>query len=130
MNKYPKQYEVSLAKLQPSQLYICKEKLQSVTAWLQTSASYDEVILSVMNINNQLILLDGHTRAYALWCMGITSVLVNEENDLTDWQGYQTCVSWCQEAQIYQIKDLHNRMLSQSDYENLWIKRCNSIFQG
>lgn len=129
MNKYPKQYRISLTKLQPSQLYIAKEKLESVKAWLQTSASYDDVILSVMNINNQLVLLDGHTRAYALWCMGITSVLVEEEYDLTDWQGYQTCVSWCQEAQIYQIKDLHNRIVTQAVYENLWIKRCDPIFQ-
>lgn len=126
MNNYRK---ISLSKLQPSQLYISQEKLHSVNLWLDSLPSYDSVILSVIVHNNDVIIIDGHTRAYALWCRGIENVWIKEEAVNSDLYEYLTCVSWCKSEGIYRIKDLHHRSLPQSEYELLWIKRCEALFQ-
>lgn len=126
MSSSTKRFFLPWSQLQPSQLYISREKLQSVASWLNVTLA-KQITLPVILIQGQYVLSDGHTRAYACWKLGMDGVFVSLDLDELDRNIYETCVHWCKEANITEISNL--TMLTQEQYEICWIKRCLSIPQ-
>lgn len=85
--------------------------------------------IPLATLGNEVIFLDGHTRALAVFLRGASDITVCWEDEEIDWEMYKICVEWCKEEGIRSIADLERRIVSQEDYETLWIQRCRSLEQ-
>jgi len=114
--------------IQPSQLYINEEKLKYIR---QRYAGHSETIppIPIKKIDKDIILTDGHTRAFAAYQAGIEKIKVCWDSDELDWYSYKICVNWCKEEGINSIADLEGRIVKPSDFDILWIKRCKELHQ-
>lgn len=114
-------WRVDLSQLQPSQLYICAEKLAVV------QNGWDETVLfplPVKWLDGCWMLTDGHTRALEAWQRGLTTVFVYADTDDLDWEAYGICLDWCRAEGIRNPADLAGRIIGAEAYEQLWIGRC------
>lgn len=115
-------FKLSLEQIQPSQLYICDDKLESVKDnWESTEP------IPIKKLNGEIIFTDGHTRAFYAYQKGLTEIEVYWDEDELDWEAYQICVDWCRDAGIFTIADLENRIVNQQDYEKMWYDRCRKM---
>jgi hypothetical protein len=83
--------------------------------------------IPVKKLGDDVIFVDGHTRAFAAYLCGVSEVPVYWEDEELDWEAYEICVEWCRESGIRRISDLKNRVVPQKDYEILWYKRCENM---
>ena len=60
-----KTFEANLSDLQPSQLYICSDKLAAVERSLTENAASEIDPVPVKRLGARIVLTDGHTRAFA-----------------------------------------------------------------
>ena len=120
---------MSLDKIQPSQLYISREKLSRVMEAFESEKTDSPEPIPVKELNGEIILTDGHKRALALFLKGFSEVEVEWEDTELDWEAYSICVAWCKEEGIRRIVDLRNRVIDQSDYQILWLERCRAMHE-
>jgi hypothetical protein len=119
-------FRMKLDSVQPSQLYINSEKLRYVMRLLKSKPLSVKPI-PVKKIGSQVVLVDGHTRAFAAFLLGLSNVPVYWEDEELDWEEYEICVEWCKEEGINTISDLKNRIVSDKDYQVLWLDRCGRM---
>jgi hypothetical protein len=124
-----KTFLMKLDRIQPSQLYISREKLNQVLKGLANPRSLSIKPIPLATLGNEVIFLDGHTRALAVFLRGASDITVCWEDEEIDWEMYKICVEWCKEEGIRSIADLERRIVSQENYETLWIQRCRSLEQ-
>lgn len=120
-------FTARLAELQPSQLWISREKLDAVLAGRERIDAADLAPLPVKRLADCLMLTDGHTRAVAAALSGISELTVYWETDDLDWEAYEECVRWCREEGIRSVLDLTGRIVSAADYQRLWHDRCDAL---
>ena len=113
--------------IQPSQLYISCEKVKAVQDLVDFSDVKAIPPIPIKELNGLLIMTDGHTRAYAAYLAGLSTVPVVWDDDALDWEAYQICVEWCQKEGIQTIADLHSRVLNAQDYQEKWLNRCRKM---
>jgi hypothetical protein len=123
---------MQLDSIQPTQLYISSEKLDYVVKILKQSKNVDIEPIPVKKLEDQIIFVDGHTRALAALLLGLSEIPVyywkNEDEEL-DWDEYKVCIEWCKEEGIHTISDLKNRIVPHKDYQILWLDRCKKMQQ-
>ncbi|MEM4704324.1 MAG: hypothetical protein QXJ02_04575 [Candidatus Bathyarchaeia archaeon] len=124
-----KPFMMRLDMIQPSQLYICTEKLEAVMQILKANPRSMEPI-PIKKLGNEIIFVDGHTRAFAAYLRGETEVKVYWEDEELDWDAYAICVGWCKKEGIRTIADLKNRIVNEKEYEELWLNRCEEMQRG
>jgi hypothetical protein len=112
-------FVLSLEEIQPSQLYINHAKLAKVQAGSGSLAP-----LPVKRLGGRVVLTDGHTRALVAWQAGRTHIEVYWDRDELDWEAYEICVAWCDEAGIRTAADLASRVVTPEVYEMAWLQRC------
>lgn len=120
--------KLPLKELQPSQLYLSLDKVQKVTSWYASSPMTPIFVRKFANCDDWVI-TDGHTRAFVASQQGASRIEVQlDEDDYSDAviTLYEQCIDWCRKAAIHEISDLAKRQLSQEDYQELWIARCQS----
>ena len=83
--------------------------------------------IPVKKLGRYVIFVDGHTRAFAAFQNGLSEVTVYWEDEELDWDAYRICVEWCEKEGIHTISDLQNRIISQQDYDVLWLERCKKM---
>jgi len=120
-------FQMKLDSIQPSQLYISSEKLNSIMKILRKSKQKLVEPIPVKKLGNQVVFVDGHTRAFAAFLLGFSEIPVYWEDEELDWDEYEVCVRWCKEEGIQTITDLKNRVVSPKDYQVLWLDRCERI---
>jgi len=120
-------FKMRLEDIQPSQLYISFEKLCSVMKRFNPNDLGSIEPIPVKKLGEDVVFVDGHTRAFAAYRCGVLGVPVYWEDEELDWEAYEICVAWCKESGIRRISDLKNRVVSQKDYETLWYKRCEDM---
>ena len=120
-------FKMRLEDIQPSQLYISFEKLCNVMKRFNPSDIESIEPIPVKKLGDDVIFVDGHTRAFAAFLCGVPEVPVYWEDEELDWEAYEICVEWCKESGIRRISDLKNRVVPQKDYETLWYKRCEDM---
>lgn len=113
--------EIEIDKLQPTQLYIEKERFQKIFNEFDTK-NYEPV--PIKELDGELILTDGHTRALVACLKGLKKIKFVWEDVELDWDVYRLCVKWCKKEGIFKIKDLKDRMINEEDFHRLWCKRC------
>jgi len=119
-----KSFLMKLNGIQPSQLYICIEKLAEI---MKTFGPFNPRSLEpipIKKLSGDIIFVDGHTRAFAAFLQELLEVPVYWEYEELDWEAYEICVKWCKDEGIHTIADLKNRVVSKDDYEVLWLNRC------
>lgn len=120
---------MEIKKIQPSQLYLNKEKLAKISKNLSLYGIKKLMPLPVKLLNDEIIFTDGHTRAFVLWKNGVQKIEVyweSEDEDL-DWELYEVCVNWCKDAQIRSIEDLGGKIIDSTSYKEKWINRCQKM---
>ncbi len=118
---------MELSKIQPSQLYISSGKLYQVMKEFDPINMGTLSPIPIKKLGNDIIYTDGHTRAYAAYLKGLSSIRVFYDEDELDWEAYEICVKWCKEAEIYTIADLKDRIVSDKEYALLWDKKCDIL---
>jgi hypothetical protein len=83
--------------------------------------------IPIKKLGNRAVFVDGHTRAFAAFLLGLSDIPVYWEDEELDWDAYEICVEWCKEEGIYTISDLANRVVSPSDYQVLWLDKCERM---
>lgn len=116
-----------LRSLQPSQLYISREKLTIVQSMNDFSNPMGISPIPIKDLDGLQVMTDGHTRAFAAYLAGLVAVPTIPDRDDLDWEAYRICVGWCQDAKIYCVADLEERVVSPQDYECLWYDRCRKM---
>jgi hypothetical protein len=118
------EFNIQLAQLQPSQLYINADKLAYV---LQLPDPAPLGPIPVKRLGDRIILTDGHSRAFAAYVRGCGEVRVVWDEDPLDWEAYARCVDWCQQGDIRSVADLKNRVVGNEQFETLWLDRCRAM---
>ncbi|MEM3751840.1 MAG: hypothetical protein QXM65_02630 [Candidatus Bathyarchaeia archaeon] len=83
--------------------------------------------IPIKRLKNKIILVDGHTRAFAAFLHGFSQVPAYWETEELDWEAYEICLKWCEKEEIYTIADLKDRVIPHKDYEKLWYNRCEKM---
>lgn len=122
-------FTVKLTDLQPSQLYICREKLADVLASNPLSSTSDIKPVPVRKLGSKVVLTDGHTRVFAAFQAGLSEIRAYWDTDELDWDAYRVCVEWCTQHDIYSVRDLEERVIGKDEYEKLWYKRCRAMHE-
>ena len=122
-------FRVALAALQPSQLFICSDKLAEVRRRARLTGVDALEPVPVRTLGGDLVLTDGHTRALAALLAGRTEVRACWETGGLDWEAYRICVRWCAQEGIRTVADLGGRVVSARDYEGLWLARCRAMHE-
>ncbi|MBS4536350.1 hypothetical protein GOQ29_12055 [Clostridium sp. D2Q-14] len=117
---------VSIEDIQPSQLYISKDKIRKVSSWLD---SYEKVIIPVVEIDGRYVSTDGHTRLVQAFINGYKNVYIYMDKDI-DSETSRVFVDWCRDENITSIKDLSSRLINRKEYEVKWIGRCENCFKS
>lgn len=122
-----KSFMMKLKEIQPSQLYISSEKLSEIMKTFNSANPELIEPIPIKKLGNEVIFVDGHTRAFAAFLHGFSEVPVYWEDEELDWDAYEICVKWCKKEGIRTIADLKDRVVSQKDYEILWYARCEEM---
>jgi hypothetical protein len=120
-------FQMELHSIQPSQLYINSRKLDSIMKNLERSKPMLIEPIPIKKLGNQVVFVDGHTRALAAFLLGFSEIPVYWEDEELDWDEYEICVEWCKEEGIRTISDLKNRIVSPRNYQVLWLDRCGRM---
>lgn len=126
--RYPVKLDgLTLTDIQPSQFYLSQAKIANIHAWFDPTdlSTFDPI--PVKYLNGCVIFTDGHTRAWVAHSAGLKTVPLAWDPDALDWDLYQLCVDACRERGVYSVSDLHNKILSEPDYEEKWIHWCDQM---
>ena len=121
-----KAFLMKLDEIQPSQLYISSKKLNTVLRSFPSEPTYIEPI-PIKKLGDDVVYVDGHTRALAAFLRGFSETIVYWEYEKLDWEAYEICVKWCKDEGIHIIADLKDRVISHQQYEKLWYARCDEM---
>lgn len=113
--------------LQPSQLYISRDKLKAVESRIDFTDPANIPPIPIKRLDGLLMMTDGHTRAFAAYRAGWAEVPIIYDLDALDWEAYRICVRWCWDAGIKKISDLECRVVTPRDYKSLWLDRCQCM---
>ena len=130
LNRTSKARLMPLSRLHPSQLYISAEKLRQVQTWFDPKNlhAFDPLPTKALP-DGTLYLTDGHTRAVAAFMAGLTQVPVCDEEGDWDFEGIERCVQWCDQEGADTVEKLARRVVSESDYQRLWSRRCEALWK-
>jgi RimJ/RimL family protein N-acetyltransferase len=120
-------FELPLKEVQPTQLYISKGKLKLIKAWFHPSDKTAMDPIPIKQLNGKIIMTDGHTRATLAALSKWDTIPVYWDTDELDMAAYATNVTWCEEEAIHSPYDLIGRIVSHTEYERLWRKRCMEL---
>ena len=115
---------IELHKVQPSQLYINREKLEWVRIWLDAELHNYESI-PIKEYNGEIVFTDGHTRALVLYEQNATKIKVHWDKEVHNDALYLECMRWCKLEEITHISDLRSRVLPESKYIEHWTNKCH-----
>ena len=128
-------FYINIDELGLSQIYLNHDKVKNILAWFEPLKINDYEPLPVHDFleNGKYVLTDGHIRAYVLYRSGVKIIPVMIDNDeiVTCKLGkklYKEYIEWCNRLCINTVKDLERRIIFNNDYELLWIKRCDRLY--
>ena len=118
-------FKVRIEYLQPSQLYISKDKLRAI----RNKETLKSVPVPVIDFDGKLVMADGHTRAVAAIIEGRDSIFIEITDEKLDLEAYEECVKWCVEEGVFTPYDLVGRIINHEDYRVLWYERCERLHE-
>ncbi len=122
-------FKLGILDVQPSQLFISEVKLKKVSEWLNHKNIDNYEPIPIKKLNGQMFFTDGHTRAFALYKMGIEDIRCTWDEDELDWDAYQICVDWCTQEGITNISHLKQKVINSESYDLLWNNKCKKMHE-
>ena len=123
-----------LLKLGLSQIYLNETKLRTIKKWFNPDDMSVFEPLPVRNFGNgRYTLTDGHSRAYVAYLNGLTHLPIVYDNDDVvageiGQKLYCADIEWCNRFHIGNISHLESRILTNKEYQRLWIGRCDRSY--
>ena len=123
-----------LMELGLSQIYLNEDKIKAIEKWFNPGNMDIFEPLTVHDYGNgKYTLTDGHSRAFVAYKNGLTVIPIIYDNDEIvageiGQKLYRTDIEWCNRFSIYNISHLKNRIISNDDYQRLWIERCDRSY--
>lgn len=112
-------FTITLDRIQPSQFYVDKDKIQAVSSFIQKP---EDIIIQVLPHQERYISLDGHTRLYYAVMKGWKYVrAVAEASD----EGVFRFVEEAGKRNIYTPRDLI--LVDHDEYEEKWNRFCDEF---
>lgn len=120
---------VELLTLRPNNWYLNQAKLDRVRqAWRESQQDQLPPVL-IATIDNQLSLIDGHSRAFAAFEQGQTMIQAHHQS-LADIGGSAALYEYIHregpEIGIHTIADLAKRILPPQEHQNRWSGFCDA----
>lgn len=115
------------SKIQPSQLYLNAAKLAKVKELYKPILLDSLPPIPIKELDNEIIFTDGHHRAYIAVSLGFENLPVYWETENLSWNLYRVCVGWCKEENITTILDLKKKIVKNTEFKKLWIKKCADL---
>lgn len=107
--------------IQPSQFYVDKNKVESVSSFITSS---NDIIIPLIKVNDELVSLDGHTRLYLATKRGYKQVY-----------GYHTLAEdyisdFVLEAKRRNVLTPYDlKILTHYEYEKKWNRFCKNFLE-
>ena len=123
-----------LLELGLSQIYLNADKIDAIERWFDPADLSNMEPLTVHDFGNgRYTLTDGHSRAYVVYKNGLSFVPIVYDTDeiVANELGqklYRMDIEWCERFHLANISDLNNRILSNEDYNQFWVARCNKSY--
>ena len=117
-----------------SQIYLNEKKIEAIEKWFNPDdMDIFEPLLVHDYGNGKYTLTDGHSRAYVAYINGLTYIPIVYDNDEIvageiGQKLYRADIEWCNRFSIYNISHLKHRIVSNEDYQRLWIARCERSY--
>lgn len=117
-----------------SQIYLNEDKIKAIEKWFNPDNMDIFEPLTVHDYGNgRYTLTDGHSRAYVAYKNGLTVIPIVYDNDEIvageiGQKLYWTDIEWCNRFSIYNISHLKHCIISNEDYQRLWVERCNRSY--
>ena len=118
----PELLDIPIDRIQPSQFFVDEEKLAAVATFIRGP---EDIVVQVIPYGDRFISLDGHTRLYLAAGRGFGSVKA-VESETDDW--VWPFVREAERRKILRPGDMIP--LPHEQYEILWNRYCDSVFQG
>ena len=120
--------DVRISDLIPSDLYVNARELAH---WEGQDIESKELLapIPVIKLGRDTYVAGDHSRILALWRRGVQMIPVAEGAGDTD---VLECVErrqWCAERRVDSIADLESGVVEDSEYESIWIRRCEAARQ-
>ena len=126
-------FRVAIEDPQPSQLFLSGRKLREASGWFD----FDEPRYDPLPIltgdgpafdDGELVLIDGHSRAYLAHLAGADELLVYDATDEGHpMELYADCIAWCKRKNLTGVADFTGRVVRHETYERRWIERCQRV---
>ncbi len=130
MDNFEKQ-SIAIKELQLSQLFLSHAKIVKIHEWFSSDLmNFSPITIRSFSWSEKPVLIDGHTRAFVAAQNGVRAlpVIIDEDVISDELENlYHQCVEWCQVAQLREILDLSTKIISQAEYEDCWIGRCETF---
>ena len=123
---------ISLKDLQPNNLLLNKTKVEVIRKTWDKGQQNHLLPILISEIDNQLVLIDGHTRTFVAWERGqvwlpaiIKELSGIDNNSLL----YKKLHRKMLENDITSICDLAERILEPEDYQKQWVDFCDQLLK-
>ena len=112
-----------------SQLYLNRSKLDNIEKWFDSNSMDLCQSLPVHDFGDgRLTLTDGHNRAFTAYQHKAKVPIVYDTDDIVVCEMgqklYKNDIVWCRRFNLRTVADLENRIVDDSEYQALWIDRC------
>ncbi|MTI66986.1 MAG: hypothetical protein FH753_10385 [Firmicutes bacterium] len=118
-------FRINIEEITPEQLSIDEVKLDRVCSWIK---SPEDIVVNCIKIDDKIVCIDGYSRLMAAYKKGFEYVYAYIETEIDNIEFYKTCLGWCEENNIYSIKDLTQRIVTPEEHNSIWISRCQAYF--
>lgn len=119
-------FKLPILDIQVEQLTVSKPKLDDVLKWVEKE---EDVIICVIKIDNQFVCIDGYSRLLAAYLKGFKNVYCYLEKEDYDENDFREFLNWCHMENIFTVKDLVNRVVSEDEHQKIWIDKCQNYFK-
>ena len=115
-----------------NQIYLSSKKVENVRQWFSLDMLSFQPI-EIYHFGDKFRITDGHSRAYVAWENGIEKIpaIISDSEIVTGELGqiqYKHDGIWCERFGLKDISFLHNRILAHDKYVELWMGRCDKMY--
>lgn len=108
--------------LQPSQFYVDVQKIENIMKWAKCDENF---VIPIMKFNGMYVILDGHTRLYYAYMLGMKNVFTYED------ESDENIIDFVEEAKKRNILDISNlESVTHEEYIDKWYSYCDKYFEG
>lgn len=117
-------FKINIEDIIVEQLTVSESKVNKVSSWIDKP---EDIIIACVEIENKIVCIDGYSRLVVAYNKGFKYVYGYLEMD-RNLEFYKTCMECCREENIFTIKDLEKRVVSEKEHQRLWIDKCQAYF--